>query len=268
MTSAWTLEQKRDAVLNAPLGSGFFRPDTQQIVREGWVQLITPSAPYLNEVSFSAIDDANVERVIDETVAQYRAIGKNVKWYLGPSSRPLDMGERLARRGFRRSSYRGMIVATSQPIEPIEPNGDVRVEVVGAERVDAFVEATMRGWAMADDQVEAERESHHRALVEVPRISYAFLATCTAHGESIGTAGILMRDGYGYFVGGQVLEEARGRGAYRALVAARLEFLRTKMGIDYAVTFALETTSAPILERLGFETVVRNECWVLPHSGA
>lgn len=261
MNPTWTLEQKRDALRNAPLGRGFFRPDTQQIVRDGWVQLITPSAPYLNEVSFSAVDEARVERVIDETIAQYRAIGKGVKWYLGPESRPLDMGARLARRGFRRSNYRGMIIDTSRSIA----GGDgVRVERVEADRVDAFVEATMRGWAMDADQTEAEREAHHRALVEVPRISYAFLATM--QGEAIGTAGILMRDGYGYFVGGQVVGEARGRGAYRALVGARLGFLRST-GIGYAVTFALETTSAPILERLGFETVARNECWVLPHAG-
>ncbi|AKU97444.1 acetyltransferase, GNAT family [Labilithrix luteola] len=247
-------------MLNAPLGPGFFREDTQQILREGWVQLITPSAPYLNEVSFSIVAEDDVERVIDETIAAYRAIGKNVKWYLGPDSRPLDMGQRLARRGFRRSEYLGMIVETSRPVER---GADVHVEHVEAASVDAFVAATIRGWSMAADQVEPERAAHHRALAEVPRSSHAFLATFD--GKSVGTAGILMREGYGYLVGGQVFEEARGRGAYRALVDARLQFLRS-VHIDYAVTFALETTSAPILERLGFETVARVECWVLQHS--
>ncbi len=63
--------------------------------------------------------------------------------------------------------------------------------------------------------------------------------------EGVGTGAVLLRDDYGYFVGGAVMEEARGRGAYRFLVEARLAFLRDR-GIEYAVTIAREATSAPI----------------------
>jgi hypothetical protein len=57
-----------------------------------------------------------------------------------------------------------------------------------------------------------------------------------------------------------VLPAARGRGAYRALVAARLAFLRARH-VEYAVTQAREATSAPMLEHLGFETLFRSTCW-------
>ena len=73
---------------------------------------------------------------------------------------------------------------------------------------------------------------------------------------------MLLRDDYGYFVGGAVMEEARGRGVYRCLVEARLAFLRDR-GIEYAVTIAREATSAPVLEHLGFETLFRGACYEL-----
>jgi hypothetical protein len=49
---------------------------------------------------------------------------------------------------------------------------------------------------------------------------------------------------------------------YRSLVAARLAFLHER-GVDYAVTQARESTSAPILEHLGFETLFRGRCHVI-----
>jgi hypothetical protein len=78
----------------------------------------------------------------------------------------------------------------------------------------------------------------------------------------VGTAGLILRGDYGYLVGAQVVEAARGRGLYKALTAERLAFLRAR-GIGYAVTHAREATSAPRLERLGFETLFRSKCYVL-----
>lgn len=100
---------------------------------------------------------------------------------------------------------------------------------------------------------EVQREAFGRAL---DRELVAFIA------GDLGAGAILLREDYGYLVGTAVKEGARGRGVYRSLVAARLAFLRER-GIDYAVTQARESTSAPILEHLGFETLVRGRCHVI-----
>ena len=55
--------------------------------------------------------------------------------------------------------------------------------------------------------------------------------------------------------GGATLEPSRGRGAYRALVAARAREA-AKRGTPVLVTHAGHL-SRPILERLGFEAVAR-----------
>lgn len=56
-----------------------------------------------------------------------------------------------------------------------------------------------------------------------------------------------------YLAGGATLPEARGRGAYRALVRARWDYA-AQLGTP-ALTVGAQETSRPILERLGFERI-------------
>jgi len=51
-----------------------------------------------------------------------------------------------------------------------------------------------------------------------------------------------------------VLPRFRKRGAYRALVEARIARLRER-GVPYAIVLSKADTSAPILERRGFRRV-------------
>jgi len=256
----WTAERKREAAVQAPLARLYVRDDTRIIERPGWYQVVTPSArTYLNEVVLSQMDDDDdVERVIDETIAIYREHGVRMKWRVGPETRPADLGERLRRRGFESIPARAMGIDTAMSLAADAPG--VTVEEVDATTVDGFVKTVLRGWAMAQDQVEEEARLHAAVLARVPRMVHFFGAK--VDGEWAGTAAVILRDGYGYLVGGQVLEAARARGVYRGLLAARLACLHAR-GFDYAVTHAHEATSAPILEHLGFETLYAATSWML-----
>lgn len=57
-------------------------------------------------------------------------------------------------------------------------------------------------------------------------------------------------------MGGVVHPDVRGRGAYRALVAARMTDAR-RDGLPLVTCQATGDSSLPILERLGFTTVGR-----------
>ncbi len=58
--------------------------------------------------------------------------------------------------------------------------------------------------------------------------------------------------GFGLLWGGGTIETARGKGAYSAVLAARIEMAR-KLGIAYVGLYARSDTSAPIVARQGFE---------------
>jgi GNAT superfamily N-acetyltransferase len=259
----WTLDKKREDCFRAPMGRDLVRPDTTIVERPGWYQVITPSAPsgVLNEVVWSDVAEADAERVIDETVAAYRANGHRTKWCVGYWTKPHDFGERLSRRRFTSWDVRGMGRDTGNELS--FPDG-VRVEEVTESDVSAYVAAMLRGWSLSGEQASVEGHVHLRAFSAVPRAAHFFVALDGT--EIVGTAALLLRGDHGYLSGTQVLEAARGRGFYRALVAARLKHLRDR-GIGYAVTQAREATSAPILERLGFETLFRSKCYLSDAAG-
>jgi hypothetical protein len=242
-------------------GTELHRPDTYRIERAGWRQLVTPSASgYLNEVFVTELAPDDIEAAIDDAIAVYRSHRLATKWYVTPRARPSDLGERLARRGFDSWDVRAMGIDTERVIatSPV-----VAVSPVDETTLDTYLDTTLSGWAMGEDQRSIERQTHLVELRKRPQTAHFFRAAIDS--TDVGTAGIFLRDGYGYLVGGLVLEAARGAGAYRALVAARLAFLRER-GDGYAVTIAREATSAPMLAHLGFETIFRCKCYLLAYS--
>ena len=243
---SWTHERKVRAVIDAPCGLVTGPPDMREIARDGWFQRIAPSAPgtWLNEVILSRVSEEDAEAVIDEVIAMYRAIGKPTKWCTGPWTVPSDFDERLARRGSQSWQTLGMGIATDVAISS-------PIAVRRTQDADEYAKTSAAAWDVPIDDVQ--RDAFRRGL---DRELVLFVA------DDLGAGAILLREDYGYLVGTAVREEARGRGIYRALVAARLAFLRDR-GIEYAVTQARESTSAPILEHLGFETLFRGRCHVI-----
>ncbi len=256
--SSWTHERKRSAATLGPQTRSLLFPDTRIVTREGWYQVVSPSAPrgVANEIAYSVLPDGtDVERLIDETVATYRACGQPTKWRVGPWSRPLDLGVRLVRRGFQGSGVRGMGIATYHVMRV--PDG-VRVEEVTVTTLDRYLDAMGRGWAI--EMTAVDREVFARSLEEAPRVARHFMAL--VGGDVAATGALVDREDYGYLLGAQVLAGARGRGVYKAMVAARLSSLRER-GLEYATTNAMEATSAPILTHLGFETLYQATSYVL-----
>lgn len=253
----WTEERKREACLRGPMGRAFLRPDTQVIERPGWHQVLTPSAKgTMNEVVFSQLDASDADRVIDETVASYQAHGLATKWCVGYWTKPDDFGERLTRRGFTSWDVRGMGCASSLALAA---PAHVSVEEVTEPTLDEYLTCLQEGWSQPVEERAAEKEVHLATLRAEPPSAFCYLARLD--GAVVGTGALALRGGYGYLLGTQVLAAARGRGVYRALVAARLAALRAR-GLAYAVTQAREATSAPMLEHLGFETLFRSRCYL------
>ena len=254
------------AAFRAPMGRELHRPDTRVIERPGWYQIVTPSAVgYLNEVYISKLAPEHADAAIDEVVADYasRPGGAPVKWCVGHWTEPSDFRERLGRRGFTSTPVRAM--ACSTELRLAIPSG-LTVGEVTLDGLDALVAFEGRGWKIPDDQHAIERRTHVEALTATPRTAHFFAAR--VDGAIVASCGLFLRGDFGYLVGGLVAEEARGRGIYRALVEARLSFLRSRK-IALAVTHARDATSAPMLEHLGFRTLYRYECWYLqsPSSG-
>lgn len=84
-------------------------------------------------------------------------------------------------------------------------------------------------------------------------------------GRPVGSGGLTVAGADGRLWGGVVLPEARGRGVYRAVLAARLGYAR-EAGADLAIVKGRVQTSGPILRRAGFAAFGQERSWLLPIS--
>ncbi len=95
---------------------------------------------------------------------------------------------------------------------------------------------------------------HERLLADPDRRQRLFLASVA--GGPAGAASYVAFPRSAYLLGAVVLPRLRSRGVYRAL-ARRGSPTRAPAGSQLATCHARESTSAPILERLGFATIRR-----------
>lgn len=232
-------------IIERPRESFVPMPDLRVIVRPGWRQLVTPSLTKggLNEVSFAQLPEDDLERVVDETIAQYRALGCQFVWRVGPDSTPA-LCEVLARRGGKHVVSNGMARATA-----IDVVTDPRITVEPATEANLaeLTRITAEGWAMDAGPLAAV----HRRVLEHGPPHQMFLARYDGEPAATASSAVFARSVY--LMGGVTVTRFRGRGLYRALVVARM----AAANVPLAISHARADTSAPILARLGFETLCR-----------
>lgn len=254
--AGWTEAALLDEVIVAPRRSYPRLPDLIEIARPGWLQIITPSITNgsYNEVIHAAITGPDVDAVIDRAIEDYRSRGLRFRWNLSPGHAPDDLGERLLARGFTPSFGRAMARSSAAP----PPPDDVELERVDAATIAEFSSVMSAGWDLDPAAVAA---IDRVALLgpDCPRIGYL----ARVDGAPAGVASLMMHRRSAFLQAAVVLPAFRGRGIYRALVAARLRDARDA-GRTLATSHARETTSAPILERLGFATVCRFAMYYSP----
>lgn len=207
--------------------------------------------------TWAAVSDVHTDDV-EALIAQTRELvspGKNPIWWISPSCEPSDLYEQLLALGFRtppdRADWLHAMATTSAP--PESPG----VEVRRVETFDDFVTATQVAWdgfGISEERRERER-AHLRTVFDAtrtPNSPCGFVAYLD--GEPVGVGRSVYSERGVFLIGGAVLEHARGRGVYRALIRARWDDA-VERGTPGMIVEAMPDTSYPILKRLGFEEV-------------
>ena len=216
--------------------------------------------PGPNSVAWIRCGGQPPDALIDEVHATVAPRHIAIMWTIDPKTEPPDFADHLVRRGILPDSHSPEAVVMAMPIDAHldEP------EVAGLKVHDAL--ATEDAFAMAD-VVNAEafgqapRDTTPEGVAKRERrrknqlaAGNRFVLLATIDGEPAGSAGLTVYPPRGAIINGTgVLPRFRGRGIYRALVAARLRQAR-QAGVAGLVVWG-GPMSAPILERLGFEKV-------------
>ena len=251
-----TADEIRHEVLVVPRRAWLAVPDLRVIERPGWMQIITPSFTRggNNEVAHAELADDEAEAIIDQTISEYRALGVQWRWRVGPGSRPDDLAQRLERRGFLPHA----VAALARDTAGVPGVPGIEVERIDARTIDAYTDTFARGWEVDPGPLAG---AHVHAVTSPDSRHRLYLARIDGEPAGIATSAWFERSIF--LQSGVVLPAHRHRGVYRALVAARLADAAAA-GITLATTNARPETSAPILERLGFSIVARFVSYALP----
>ncbi|MFB6724193.1 GNAT family N-acetyltransferase [Kribbella sp. NPDC056345] len=208
---------------------------------------------------------SSTSRPLDEVIAEVQARtpdGTALRWWVDDRTRPADTADVLQAKGFQEVEVLEILARELTPdlIDQLDVPPDVVVRpALDAESIEraAAVDSEVFGWP-PPSRNELDHEA--AAIARGERSPLRFVAELD--GEIVGSAGSTLLGDVAGLWGGGVLEKARGRGVYRALIAARCE-AAIAAGATLALVTARTATSAPTLRRIGFVAYGTKRCYQL-----
>jgi hypothetical protein len=236
------VELAENANTYTPLG-----PDDERIVTDRYVLWMgRGDAPGWNVAQRLRLGADDVDAVREEIHAHLRAKGRfGCTWEIGTHATPPDLVERLLALGLVDDEPTPLavgMVLTDSPAPAEAPAGvEVRRVETDEEHMVASRIASVAFGTPMPTEPRIERDPNNPTYL-------AYI-----DGEPVARASAAFGEHAVSLFGGSTLPEARGRGAYRALVAARWEDAVAR-GTPVLITQA-SPMSRPILARLGFREV-------------
>ena len=240
-----------DDILRASAAWVWFPRGSEQEKTE--LQLVRHPARFGGGVKASQVDsEGSAAELLEHAIERTRAWGETELTFWTNASDSPDLEEELRRREAR---HIDTVAVLARPIDgtPIDVPGDVTAEVVRTE--EQFRELDRINVAVWEHQSALTDDGLREELDEIAES----LASGTGgrvlsrlDGVAVSTGGCTVADGFVRLWGAATLPEARGRGAYRAVLAGRLR-LGAEVGATTALVKGRISTSAPILARAGFE---------------
>ena len=200
-------------------------------------------------VKYSSLSTADADATIRAQIAYYRALDVEVEWTLCGHDQPEDLMDRLARQGFEIGPCETVVVLDLQNrpgwIDKLPHHPVSRVQDLA--ELDVYRRVEQEVFPHSGLYVINQLSRNFRGG-SIRQIGYiAFVDGCPA---SIGRLETHPGSWFGGLYGGGTIERFRGRGLYRAIVAARAR-QAIDLGVRYLIVDALPT-SRPILEKLDF----------------
>jgi hypothetical protein len=231
------------------------RSGLERVLTDRYCLLLGPSSALVSRLR---LDPDGIPEAVHEIREQIARRGlRRVEWRVGGSATPADLADRLITHGFVPAPdphMASMLVTTEPPA----------VDGVEARRVRDLEEYALATRISADafgeEHVEATEEDFAgERSGAAPRVYVALV-----DGRAVGAARALFDASCPavMLISGGVVADARGRGAYRALVRARWDDA-VAAGTP-ALNVLAGSMSRPILERLGFETVAEHDVLIDP----
>jgi GNAT superfamily N-acetyltransferase len=232
-------------------------PGAELYEGEDLVRVVTGvSEPLFNGVFRTRLAPDAVESAIATTLAHLASRRVPMFWWVGPFTRPPDLGTHLERHGLTRAANLPAMAVDLRTL-PEEPPSIPGVVVAPVEDLE-----TLRTWARVAAIGTEFPEPFHQELVtleagvglEPPERFYTrYIAY--QDGEAVATSALLLRAGVAGIFAVATISRARRRGIGAVLTLVPL--LEARRGGYRVGTLQATLTGLPVYERLGFREVCR-----------
>ncbi len=208
---------------------------------------------FVNGAFLARFDAATADAQIDTVVRAYDERHSGVSWWVGPNTRPTDLGARLATRGFERDSMPGMAIDLTEERLSRRFAGPelVITQPTGDDDIVSWVNVMVAGSSLPDEYY-AHSLQIGRCQVNRPNSEFAYFIGAV-DGRAVCVSCVYLDAGIAGIYSVATLADARRRG-YGAEV--------TMAGLRYAAQHgyrvgALEASALgePVYRRMGFRTV-------------
>jgi GNAT superfamily N-acetyltransferase len=198
------------------------------------------------------VTGAALDRLIARQRDYFQARGQGVEWKLRSHDLPADLPERLVAAGFTPQEPSAVLLGFAEEMaaEPVLPDGVVLRRVSEAEDLHRFAGQQTEVWGFDCSWVAADlgaRVSADPGQISIWVAEEGDRLACTAFAVYYpGTDFVAL-------LGGATLPDWRGRGLYRAMIAARA---REAVARGFRLLHVdASSASAPILRRCGFHEI-------------
>ncbi|MGH3311313.1 MAG: GNAT family N-acetyltransferase [Streptomyces sp.] len=200
-------------------------------------------------VVWSGLDERTADAAIAAQVRHFTAQGREFEWKLYAHDEPADLAVRLRAAGFVPEPEEAVMVAEVREVSTgaVLPEGVRLRHVTGPADVELVGYVHERAFGAEDPRIR------HQLLAQLADAPDTVVVVLAMAGEKpVCAARLELHPGtrFAGLWGGGTVEEWRGRGIYRALVAYRAR-IAAERGFRYLQVDA-SSDSRPILHRLGF----------------
>lgn len=200
--------------------------------------------------------EETARQAVSDQAGYFRQLGEALMWRVYGHDKPSNLEGCLQQQGFV-ANPSGTLMVLPLADQAVGATGhDIR-QITSAAGVRDFIAVS----EAAFDNDDIAQFGYFEKLLS--RSDFAlFCGYADAEPAVSGLLQMPPNASFGLLYGGGVSPAHRGKGFYRATVAARVALAKAR-GLKYLATEA-RASSRPILESLGFIPLVRETTWVLP----
>lgn len=207
-------------------------------------------------IVYSSLTAENADQIIEGEIDYLTKLGHRFEWKLYAHDTPADLKDRLATHGLQIGEEEAIVVlplADAPAALFAEGSHEVR-RITDPDNLSDI--QTIESAVWGDEETKGWVSHLADEMRTGPESIAVYVAYVDGNPASCGWVRFAENSRFASLWGGSTVEQYRGRGVYKALVAARAVEARQR-GVDFLNVDA-SPMSRPILERLGFQVITHS----------